>query len=728
MPDKVVLRNLMERVVEATSLPDVYSCALTCLQDTLEVERSSLLVFDEHKVMRFVAWTGLSEKYRSAVDGHSPWKPEDTDAAPVLVSDVREDPACADYRAVMQSEGIRALAFIPLRFGNRVLGKFMLYYREPHEFTEEEVVFAEIIAGSVAFALEHFRVAGELEGRLAREQQLAKAADDARAVAERARERLQTLAELHDDLASSLEPDAALRLLAKRLAARTADYCFTYAFDGRSIRRVGLAHRDPDKKQYVEALAAAEPPTLYDDWGVGPVIRSGEPMISTDVTQEVLERNLTSTAQREALRLLEPRSVLLAPLKARGRTVGAIALITAASSTRAFDEGDLELARELASHAALLIDNSRLYTEATSAIRARDDMIAVVSHDLRNPLQSIASAAAVLQVDGSPERRTASAGAIRVATEQMDRLLQDLLDITQIDAGQLFVNREPTEVEFLVNEARTMFQDLARERSIDLQCSVAPGLPRVHVDRDRILQVLSNLLGNALKFVPSGGRIEISATKDAGRVRIGVSDTGPGIDEKNLQRVFDRFWRADRRKDRGAGLGLAVAKGIVQAHGGEIGVESRTGHGSCFWFLLDPGTAVVGEASTADEEGPILVVDEDKLFRDEIVEVLRGSGYEVVSAGDSKEALEYLSAATPPSLVILDGLTPLMDGRRLYEAVKEVPRLESVPMILSSTLRDIRLEEALHGAAYLDKPVRPSQLLGLAAALCHRRNNGRHLN
>ncbi|HET6630126.1 MAG TPA: ATP-binding protein [Woeseiaceae bacterium] len=728
MPDQVVLRNLMERVAQAASLPEVYSCALTCLQDTLEVERSSLLVFDEHQVMRFVAWTGLSDHYRAAVDGHSPWKPYDTDTTPVLVSDVREDPGCADFRAVMESEDIRALAFIPLRFGKAVLGKFMLYYREPHEFTQEEILVAEIIAGSVAFALEHFRGAGELEERLAREQQLAKAAEDARAAAERARARLQTLAELHDDLASSLEPDAALRLLAKRLAVRTADYCFTYAFDGRSIRRVGMAHRDPARKQDVEALAAADPPTLQDEWGVGPVIRSGEPMISTNVTHDVLERSLSSQSQRNALRRLEPGSVLLAPLKARGRTVGAIALITDASSPRAFEEGDLELARELASHAALLIDNSRLYSEATAAIRARDDMIAVVSHDLRNPLQSIASAAAVLQVDDSIERRTASAGAIRVATEQMDRLLRDLLDITQIDAGQLFVNREVTDVEFLVSEARTMFQDIARERSIDLQASVARGLPPVHVDRDRILQVLSNLLGNALKFVPSGGRIELSATFDAGRVRIAVTDTGPGIDDKNLPRVFDRFWRADRRKDRGAGLGLAVAKGIVQAHGGEIGVESRKGRGSSFYFLLDAGTPAVEEAAMETGVGPILVVDEDKPFRDEIVEVLRGSGYEVVSAGDSREALEYLSGETPPSLVILDGLTPLMDGRRLYEAMKDVPQLESVPMILSSSLHDLRLNEALHGAAYLDRPVRPSQLLGLAAALCHRHGSGHHLN
>ncbi|HEX2138395.1 MAG TPA: ATP-binding protein [Woeseiaceae bacterium] len=728
MPDKVVLRNLMERVAHAASLPEVYSCALTCLQDTLEVERSSLLVFDENKVMRFVAWTGLSDRYRAAVDGHSPWKPGDASAEPLLVSNARDDPGCADYRAILESEDIRALAFIPLRFGGRVLGKFMLYYREPHEFTEEEIVIAEIVAGYVAFALERFRTARELEERLAREQQLAKAAEDARAAAERARSRLQTLAELHDDLASSLEPDAALRLLAKRLATRTADYCFTYAFDGRSIRRVGMAHRDPEKKRYVEALAAADPPTLYDDWGVGPVIRSGEPMITANVTQELFEKSLQSKSQRDALRQLRPRSILLAPLKARGRTVGAIALVTDASSTHGFEPGDLELARELASHAALLIDNSRLYTEATSAIRARDDMIAVVSHDLRNPLQSIASAAAVLQHDETGERRAASAGAIRVATEQMERLLQDLLDITQIDAGQLFVKREKIEVEFLMGEARTMFQELARERSIDLQCSVAPGLPPIRVDRDRILQVLSNLLGNALKFVPSGGRIELSATEDAGRVRIAVTDTGPGIEEKNLPKVFERFWRADRRKERGAGLGLAVAKGIVEAHGGDIGVESRKGHGSSFYFLLDAGTPSTPEASRPAGLGPILVVDDDKPFRDEIVEVLRDSGYDVVSAGDSREALEYLASETPPSLVILDGLTPLMDGRRLYEAVKDVPQLESVPMILSSNLRNLELDEVLHGAAYLDKPVRPSQLLGLAAALCHRTGPSRHLN
>jgi CheY-like chemotaxis protein len=261
---------------------------------------------------------------------------------------------------------------------------------------------------------------------------------------------------------------------------------------------------------------------------------------------------------------------------------------------------------------------------------------------------------------------------------------------------------------------------LAREKAIRFHCTIATGLPAVHVDRGRILQVLSNLLGNALKFVPSGGRIELSAGMQDGRVRLAVADTGPGIDPDNVSKVFDRFWRADRRKERGAGLGLAVARGIVQAHGGEIGVDSRIGEGSTFYVLLDAVPVLrPGTQSLASHPGPILVVDDDEPFRQEIVEVLRSSGYEVISAGDSREALEYLEGESTPALVILDGMTPLMDGRRLYDAVRGEPRLDSVPLVLSSHISEFQLDESIQGAAgYLEKPVRPSQLLGLAAALC----------
>ncbi|HEX7062044.1 MAG TPA: GAF domain-containing protein [Woeseiaceae bacterium] len=898
MRSRTALRKLIQQVSCATSLPDIYRAALDTLHQSLDVERSALLVTDEQDVLHFVAWQGLSDTYRAAMQHRMAWRPYDADAAPVTIADVTEEGAVAEYRELMAQEQIRALGLFPLRFADRVLGKLMLYYSEPHTFSEDEIAALELIASQVAFAVEHFRVSGELEQRLSIEQESRKAreflagasrvlattrnpadtvrklarilvprvadwcivqvvdaqgaiqpvevahkdsakvelawqlarrwqapyengtaaravksgeatlvqcidrdmlarrasdpehlrmleslglcsgitvplqargrilgaltvmsaesgntygqddlafvgeiaswaalaldnaelyaqAQETRAIAERARERLQTLAEVHDDLASSLEPDAALRLFARRLASRVADYCFTYAFDGRSIRRVGLAHRDPAKLAYVEALAAADPPCLEDEWGVGPVIRTGEATLIAKVEMDAIVAGVRSDSQKRALRALGPRSMLLMPLKARGRTVGAIALVADASSSHVFDRDDLELARELASHAALLIDNSRLYSDARTAIRARDDMIAVVSHDLRNPLQSIASAASVLQLEPSRDRHDACVAAIRVATEQMDRLLRDLLDITQIDAGQLFVRRERTEVAFLVSEARMMFQQLARERSLTLECSVANGLPALDVDRGRILQVFSNLLGNALKFVPAGGRIEVTAIEEHGRVRFAIADTGPGIDAANLPRVFDRFWRADRRRDRGAGLGLAVAKGIIEAHGGTIGVDSVRGKGSTFWFVLDAEPEARREQPMAGN-GPILVVDDDAPFREAVAEVLRGSGYEVVSAHDSAEALELLASDTPPSLVILDGMTPLMDGRRLSDVVKDMPQLGSVPVVLSTTFGKVGTDDPGDGAAgYLEKPVRPSQVLGLAAALCHRSDRTR---
>lgn len=893
MRSRSVLRKLIQQVSCAASLPEIYRAGLDTLHQSLDVERSALLVFDEHGTLHFAAWQGLSDTYRAAIEQRIPWRPSDAEAAPLTIPDIAESAALADDRELMAAEQVRALAFIPLRFGGRVLGEFVLHYREPHTFTEDEIAAAELIAGQVAFAFEHFRIAGQLEQQLSIEQESRKARDflaqasrvlattqnpadtvrklarilvprvadwcivqvvdthgaiqpvevahkdsakvelawqlarrweapsqdgtaaravrsgeatlvqridrdmlarrasdpehlrmleslglcsgitvplqargrilgaltvmsaesgktygeddlafvgeiaswaalaldnaqlyaqaqETRAMAERARERLQTLAEVHDDLASSLEPDAALRLLARRLVSRVADYCFTYAFDGRSIRRVGLAHRDPSKLPYVEAIAAADPRSLEDEWGVGPVIRTGEATLAAHVEMQAIVSGVRSESQKRALRALGPRSMLLVPLKARGRTVGAMALVADASSSHVFDLDDLELARELASHAALLIDNSRLYTDARTAIHARDDMIAVVSHDLRNPLQSIASAASVLQFEPSRDRRDACVAAIRVATEQMDRLLRDLLDITQIDAGQLFVRRERTDAAFLVSEARMMFQQLARERSLSLECSVASDLPALNVDRGRILQVFSNLLGNALKFVPAGGRIEVSAVEENGRVRFAIADTGPGIDAENLPRVFDRFWRADRRRDRGAGLGLAVAKGIIDAHGGNIGVDSVQGKGSTFWFVLDAEPEAKSDLTKVGN-GPILVVDDDAPFREAVVEVLRGSGYEVVSAHDSAEALELLESDTPPSLVILDGMTPLMDGRRLSDVVKDMPQLGSVPVVLSTTFGKVGTDEPGDGAAgYLEKPVRPSQVLGLAAALCQR--------
>jgi signal transduction histidine kinase len=227
----------------------------------------------------------------------------------------------------------------------------------------------------------------------------------------------------------------------------------------------------------------------------------------------------------------------------------------------------LRLAMEMAKRTALLLDNARLYAEARAAIRARDDMIAVVSHDLRNPLQSISTSAALLKL--SPTTSSRHLESISIAVAQMDRLLRDLLDISRMDAGQFTIDKRSLDPALLVDEVRKVFAPMAESKGARLAYRVAEDAPPFEGDRSRLLQVLSNLMGNALKFVAEGESIE----------------------SEHLAKVFDRFWQADRRSEQGAGLGLAVAKGIVEAHGGAIGVESRKGEGSVFFFLLPVGRA-----------------------------------------------------------------------------------------------------------------------------------------
>jgi signal transduction histidine kinase len=172
-----------------------------------------------------------------------------------------------------------------------------------------------------------------------------------------------------------------------------------------------------------------------------------------------------------------------------------------------------------------------------------------------------------------------------------------LLDISQMDAGQFSVTLESVDAGTLIREAHTLFVSVAEEKRIRLECRPA-GTVSIKADQGRIMQVLSNLIGNALKFVPAGGTITIGAEPQGRRVRFSVVDTGICLSAEDQPRVFDRFWRGDRRKDRGAGLGLAVAKGIIEAHDGEIGVDSALGQGCTFYFLLH------GEAPAAADFGP----------------------------------------------------------------------------------------------------------------------------
>lgn len=221
------------------------------------------------------------------------------------------------------------------------------------------------------------------------------------------------------------------------------------------------------------------------------------------------------------------------------------------------------------------------------AVRARDEVLAVVSHDLRNPIGTIAAAVELLSDVSLPQDRQGEhLEIIGRAAHRANRLIQDLLDVATIEAGRLSVRTKSVDIVELVEEVGSQMRLGADLEGVELSVNVPADLPAVEADRDRIHQVLSNLIGNGLKFTPSGGQVAVAAERVPGGVSVTVSDTGPGIEAEMKEHLFDRFWRGHGTNLRGAGLGLAIVKGILEAHGTEIDVETEVGRGSAFSFTL----------------------------------------------------------------------------------------------------------------------------------------------
>ena len=279
---------------------------------------------------------------------------------------------------------------------------------------------------------------------------------------------------------------------------------------------------------------------------------------------------------------------MLVPLRARGHVLGVLGLL-APNRARYYTPADLSLVQAFAARGAMAMDNARLYEASRRATRTRDQVLGIVSHDLRNPLSAIGMCAAALGDDAtltSLERQRLVA-TIRDSVDWTHRLLADLLDIASIEAGRLSIVPRPIDPIVVISRALELFELSAEGRVIQLADDVPDTLPTIIGDEQRILQVLANLIANALKFTPPHGRVTLGAAVRGGEVVFRVSDTGPGIAPEHLGHIFDWFWRASHeRAERGTGLGLAIAKGIVDAHGGHLTVDSTPGHGATFSFTI----------------------------------------------------------------------------------------------------------------------------------------------
>jgi signal transduction histidine kinase len=234
---------------------------------------------------------------------------------------------------------------------------------------------------------------------------------------------------------------------------------------------------------------------------------------------------------------------------------------------------------------------------ARKALATRDELMGIIAHDLRNPLNAIKLKAALLSRAAESQRSREQAESIEHVTLRMDHLIKSMLDVATLEAGRLSVSPVPCAVEELLREAVELFGNLAAARQLGLQLRGVnePGLT-IGADRERVLQVFSNLLGNAIKFSPQGSQVVIAAERQGEAVRFAISDSGPGIASEHLPHVFDRFWKHETAGKKGTGLGLFITKGIIDGHGGRIWVESEPGHGATFYFTL-PITRSAGRLS-----------------------------------------------------------------------------------------------------------------------------------
>lgn len=407
----------------------------------------------------------------------------------------------------------------------------------------------------------------------------------------RRRELMQSLlAQAGELLASSLDIDVTLNSVARLVVPHVADWCVVYiCHEDGSLVREAIAHHDPaiERKLHESSLGKPVTNTNHPVWDV---IRSGQTSVIGMMGEDQLEGMAETDAHAQALHNVGARCGAIVPMIARGEKRGAIALFTG-GQRRVFDDDDIALAEDLARRAALALDNALLYRKAQAAIAARDDVLAIVSHDLGNPLSAIRIGTTLL-LSGLTEEEKQEGGwkhivGIRNSAEQMERLIRDLLEVKRIEAGQLSVERDKVSVGPLIDEAVSLLTPIAEGKGVQLRAQVPADIPAVYADRERILQTFSNLVGNAVKFTPADGTVTISASAAENEVVFCVADTGSGIAPEDLPHVFDRYWQAKtRRRRQGIGLGLVIVKGIIDAHGGRVWAESEPGRGSRFYFSL----------------------------------------------------------------------------------------------------------------------------------------------
>jgi PAS domain S-box-containing protein len=502
------------------------------------------------------------------------------------------------------------------------------------------------------------------------------------------------LAEASKLLAGLQDVTSTLQKVARLAVPRFADWCTVDVLepDG-SLRRLAVAHVDPDKVKLAHELHRRYPPDPDAPHGAWNVLRTGRPEIASEITDDMVRAAITDPEQLRLMLELGLKSYMGVPLRVRGKTFGVLSFITAESGRR-YGPADLVVAEDLADRAGIAVENARLYAELREADRLKDEFLAMLAHELRNPLAPIRNALHIMRQPGAgPDLIGRARDMAERQVQHMARLLDDLLDVARISRGRIDLRWEVVDVAPLVHRTVEAVRPLIEERRHELTVSLPAGPIQAQGDPARLEQILTNLLNNSAKYTDPGGHIWLTVQREDGEVVLRVQDNGIGIAPEILPKVFDLFVQAERRLDRsqgGVGIGLTLVKKLVELHGGTIrALSAGIGQGSEFVARLPAftgerrapeGVKTEREEARAVPRRQVLVVDDNVDAADSLAMLLRLEGQDVRAAHDGRQALA-LAGEFRPELVFLDIGMPGMDGYEVCRRLRQQPGLEGALVV-----------------------------------------------
>ncbi len=543
----------------------------------------------------------------------------------------------------------------------------------------------------------------------------------ARREAEQGRQRLELLARLSGVLATSVDYPAALGDISSVLLPSVGDLLLVDLREGEDLAPRVSAHIDPLLAQRLQVVRAL-PRLLRRGHPIAEVCRTGEPLLVAQVSDAWLDAFAGSPAAAAAWREIRLVSAVIVPIKSHRREHGALT-IGFGLSERHYGPAELQLFGDIGRRVALALDTAYLVRELETEHRRKDEFLAMLAHELRNPLAAVTNALAALD-HAAGDERAHLARILGRQSEHLAHLVNDLLDVSRIKFGMVALHRQRVDLRDVARNAVEIVRAQRESERLSISVRVGPEPVMVDGDPDRLDQVLGNLLDNAVKYTPAGGNIDVSVRSEGHQAVVHVRDSGVGIALEFQPRVFDVFSRAsiqDTPSPTGLGLGLSVVRELIVQHGGVVGVESRgLGQGADFAIRLP--LAVEEERSAArppvSREAParslsILLVEDNEDAREALRVVLEQRGQRVRAARDGHEAIAQAGAQLPEVALIDIGL-PDMDGYELARTIRSLPGGAAVRLIaLTGFSAQPERSTAAGFDVHLVKPVAPDALLGM---------------